>query len=1398
MNTILTPQGLKKYNDLLKKYQLINADEKKNSKVDFDSVILCCTEIITLCKNENVDPYPYLSDITNINKYFTDYSKQNIVILKAIAKLKVPLFLLKVFKKASDLSLWSFTEMVLECALIIDSKIIYDYYCSISRRISYLFIDFQNSKGSDIFLESIVGNIKENNDYNCLEFLYYENVPRFNYFFNAYKNYIKNNPNPSDFLLPFLVFISSGDMVAAADAASNKTTPPEVINRIIIKIPSIKEAINFIKTNNISSDIPQVENANEVELYENLDELISINSSLLAKRALYIYHHHHFVSYNPTYLAKILIRVDSTILNNPKSVFKDNPTVWVEIVNDKAFDAPKNSIFYYNSRFTKPLINHKQKTVIKKYSFRYYFDYSVLNELKIFVFELTENKTFILEVDSNFNIVNYQYDSDDIKHIETMISAFVNENNKFPKNLEYDEEFNKVFKTILSKQTSQLDDERKNKAPILLEKFEKIFKDKESPILETKVNIIPFFGLKLKEVNENLTRFAISNKYYFGFKINAKGTCIVKDYSTFLRAIEQNKLLEHSKTISFVHNINSFSTQAKNILSIINNHDLNATNSFSSYKEMFPITEFEFFDIVKNSSYDTFSFTFVSDSLNKTEELTFIEDLNVDAKILASGEITTNLKLVMGQVFIISSRTCDFLLDLNKKTIQKIKFLDENMLLTVRFLIDNPLFNSSYVSESFSKKIYPHISKSLEVDETFKAKNKVKDFLIKSYIDYEDYKVVIKTSFFDGDDEVKNGGNEYQTRQIIKYNNILNGFEFKDGVIKNEDSIAVFLVSDLTSLKELSEVYISESLNKMRKIKNSVRVNINVSISGGIITSHITEAQLNEAEIYEILKAYRKNKKYVLLKDKCIQLDKDNIDNLEKAIIDFNLDEKHLFKKVEIPTFNLFKMSEYEEQDYITFDVASKVKDILEKIKNYKKASYVPAANFVNTLYNFQLDGYKWLKVLYNNNLSGILADDMGLGKTIQMLAMLSDITSNKPILIVCPKGLVFNWKKEFEKFNVNFEAFTISGNKPLRDKIISTISGHNAYIISYDSLRNDSSLFENIEFDTVVLDEAQYIKNITAQKSVVVKKLKSDHKFVLSGTPVENSLLDLWSIMDFLMPGYLYTHQRFLEIQKGILQSNAYDINLLVNKTKPFILRRNKEDVLKELPPKTTEIIYCELNQSTPYYKEQLLKAKQLLEADKINHMNILASITKLRQICLSPKLLDDDFLETSEKIDISLELIKQAISNDHKVVVFSSFVKGLNALATEFDNINIKYFMLTGDTSGEDRLKYCDIFNNYDSKERVFLVSLKSGGVGLNLTGADIVIHLNPWWNLASENQATDRTHRIGQERPVTVYKLIISGTIEEKIIELQNRKKELSDLVINGDTPEFGFTDYRYLLE
>jgi SNF2 family DNA or RNA helicase len=513
--------------------------------------------------------------------------------------------------------------------------------------------------------------------------------------------------------------------------------------------------------------------------------------------------------------------------------------------------------------------------------------------------------------------------------------------------------------------------------------------------------------------------------------------------------------------------------------------------------------------------------------------------------------------------------------------------------------------------------------------------------------------------------------------------------------------------------------------------------------------------------------------------------------------------------KLERPLWSLANIDASHFKDLpVTFTISDKLVDIRKQMLGEKKLSFTEVPGEVQaTLRPYQKDGVNWVERLRVMYLNGILADDMGLGKTLQAIVAIAQYRMKKKALslIVCPTSLLYNWKEEFAKFDPELKVLVVDGIPSARKRIMENISKYDVIITSYTLLQKDVEHYKTVTFGYVILDEAQHIKNRGTRNAKSVKMTVAEHRLILSGTPIENSLDEMWSLFDFLMPGFLSTYDRFVEKYIRVTGAElSKNLEYLRKKVAPFILRRMKADVLDDLPPVSEIVYHCQLTDvQQELYRSYAESARnelvKLVERDGFDRVQIhvLATLTRLKQICCHPAIFAKEKAEAgdSAKYEMLMELLQTLIEGKHKTVIFSQYTRMLQIMREDFESRGIKFAYLDG--SSKNRLEIVKKFNE-DETLPVFLVSLKAGGTGLNLVGADTVIHYDMWWNPAVENQATDRVHRMGQKKNVSAYKLITLGTIEEKIAEMQKRKKGLVKKVVSCDDEAIAKLTWEDVLE
>jgi len=612
----------------------------------------------------------------------------------------------------------------------------------------------------------------------------------------------------------------------------------------------------------------------------------------------------------------------------------------------------------------------------------------------------------------------------------------------------------------------------------------------------------------------------------------------------------------------------------------------------------------------------------------------------------------------------------------------------------------------------------------------------------------------------------------------------------------NDEEIYRFVSEGLPNLMQAATVHVTERFSNMGVIQPP-SVSVGVRMDSDLLEMDIDTGEFPLEELMEVLHAYRLGQKYYRLTDgRFMQLEDNALTGLSQLADGLELTKAELRERaIRIPKYRALYLDRVlSEQEDINLTRDRNYRNLLRGVKSVGDSEFEVPQSLQSVLRNYQKVGFRWLKTMEQYRFGGILADDMGLGKTLQVIALLVDAKEageTLPSLIVSPTSLVFNWESELRRFAPQLRVCVVAGDTNQRREVLEQLGEYDVLITSYDLLKRDIPLYEDKLFRYHIIDEAQYIKNHTTQNAKAVKAVHSHQRFALTGTPVENRLSELWSIFDFLMPGYLFNYNKFREKYEMPIIKNRDEqmLEQLSRMVLPFVLRRLKKDVLKELPSKTETVLYAYLTgeQKKLYQAYAAQTRKQLMEGlDKpgnSNRMMILSLLTRMRQMCCDPSLCLENYEGGGAKEEVCIEILKSAIEGGHKVLLFSQFTSMLSILEKRLEKEGIKYYTLSGSTSRENRLRLVNRFNRDDTS--VFLISLKAGGTGLNLTSADVVIHYDPWWNLSAQNQATDRAHRIGQKNSVQVYKLIAKDTVEEKICRMQEQKQELAESVIQqGD--------------
>ena len=903
----------------------------------------------------------------------------------------------------------------------------------------------------------------------------------------------------------------------------------------------------------------------------------------------------------------------------------------------------------------------------------------------------------------------------------------------------------------------------------------------------------------------------------------------IKSLPEFFERMLNKEEYKYSSNLEFIHSKNVFKEEDRPLLDFVLKYAeiiKYANETVGSYGKYMRTMSNEYITISNTGLDEIFEILQGKKVLFKKDVLDtsiIFENYNPEIKFFVeqeeNGDYTINPNINVFEYDILKGSSYIYML--TKKTLNRCDKKFENT--TLKLL---NIYRENYTTKikfkreefpSFCSLIYPKLKEQItlkKIDKVLINKYIPKDLYIKLYLDYDENNYVIADlKFIYGNMEFNPLKEENITvaRDIAKENEYLDIFvntgfmlDQKNSrlILANEEKIYNFLSYEIEDYMKKFEVLVTDNFKKREIIKPKIG-EVGIKLENDLLKIDLSKMDFDIKELKEIMQKYILKKKYYRLKNgSFLDLRENNTMNFIDSLLK---DEEISYNELKngeliLPisrSMYLDKILQKIDTNVIKND---EYKKIINQISNKEIEEQIEIPKeIVKYLRNYQITGFKWLKILDNYKFGGILADDMGLGKTIQLLAVILYYIGKekepKPSIVVCPSSLSLNWKNEVNKFAPKIKTLVIHGNSEERKEQISNINKYNLVITSYDLLKRDIAEYENANYDFkyIIADEAQYIKNNNTQNAKAIKQIKADTKFALTGTPIENSLSELWSIFDFIMPDYLYSYRKFKELYEiPIIKDND---ELAIQKLKmliePFILRRTKKKVLTELPDKTISILNNEMqDEQLKIYMSYMANAKKeikeelLLNSFEKSQIKILALLTRLRQICCHPSLFISNYKGESSKLSQCMELLKDAILSGHKVLLFSSYSSMLEIIEKELKKQNIEYFKLIGSTKVADRIKLVENFNNND-KIKVFLISLKAGGTGLNLIGADMVIHYDPWWNLSAENQATDRTYRIGQKKNVQVYKLITKDSIEERIYELQEKKARLAKTMLSTET-------------
>ncbi len=883
------------------------------------------------------------------------------------------------------------------------------------------------------------------------------------------------------------------------------------------------------------------------------------------------------------------------------------------------------------------------------------------------------------------------------------------------------------------------------------------------------------------------------------YKIGNDHTYIIKNIGNFLDSIEQKEYIKYGKFLAFTHNEQAFTDFARRQLEFIN-------KSFYDYNE--PMMDKYFYN---EFGFDLRRELLIS-TLNIDDFYDLYKDYDLDNAYLCeiNGQIEAEI-IEEDEYYIIRLNECYFygqnylynvsdestlviverlLLDQDYKCCKLVKSFYEEEL-----VIPKAKFEEFYKYVLYPVKDYFHIKHLNEHKE-----NEYEYENIKIYGDIEDdNKIVFKIYYInENQDKIlafQNGFTTNYSQDLVeKYFQSIGTVDRETHLVYldiDSQKTYEFMREGLDFLKQYAEIYVTDALRKIGRSVN-YSLSVGVKIENDLLELDIESIDIPKIEIAKVLEQYKQKKKFYRLKNgELLYLESPELEELSSLIDNYHLQPRDIKNgMIKLHKNRAFSIeNDANQYEHIQMNRKQSFTKLIDQFDKNLHHTYSITPHYQNILRDYQKDGLQWLKTLHYYGFNGILADDMGLGKTLQIIALIDEIAADKTSIVICPSSLIYNWEDEVNKFAPHLKAKCIEGNADKRKHEILTYNQYQLLITSYDYMRRDFECYEEIDFEYIILDESQYIKNQKTKNAQSVKLLNGKHRLALSGTPIENSLAELWSVFDFLMPQYLFNYHYFQKhYETEIIKNNNEEVAEKLKKlVTPFILRRNKKDVLSELPDKieVTQLIPFTQQESEIYFANlaQVNSELQGLFKEKVvDKIQILAMLTKLRQICCEPRMLYENIETASSKLKASLELINNYKQNNQKVLLFSSFTKVFDLLEDEFRLNGISYFKITGSTTKENRKEYVKRFQ--EGGADVFLISLKAGGTGLNLTRAEAVIHFDPWWNVSAQNQATDRAYRIGQYKNVQVHKLIMKDSIEEKILTLQEKKKQLSDMLVENN--------------
>ena len=984
------------------------------------------------------------------------------------------------------------------------------------------------------------------------------------------------------------------------------------------------------------------------------------------------------------------------------------------------------------------------------------------------------------------------------------------------------------------------------------EEYDEIFKEAEKFLKEEKENIyekieeeeIKEFSEKLEKLKKRIDKTKISdsekNEYKLALEIEQLSSTVsalrvkagekslhyVKDLESFIYSVENEQFYEVTKKNIYNPDLHYFNETDKKVIKNLENYfkkknefGMNFNNNNYYYgnpqgEMMNPMLAEQIFSAIENKK-----------TIRSGSKTIYVTGEYEPIFAFQKDEFGKE-KIILRDFVVLSSASRYFTLKNGVSNIEKFHKMSDAEWEIMNALTDGTRKGTEYLNE-MSGKLFDEIKEVLSKYEIPIAKVTKKYGAVNIFVEEGNGKNKLQVTIscleesIRTDDgyfipkknkklqrEISEDFQKYADAQIIDLEyRMYVGFRAKQ--LKSDDIVLVIDRNEFLAMADIIDekysekvnINVSDEIKKVRKI--GVDVNIR-SAENELFSVNFNIEGIDEDDVETVLESVRNEEKFVTLSSgelvKIANRSAEEMAGIVDVMSDLRVGENKISK---IKALQLAQVSRSINEK---LNEIEEFKQLFQRIK--KRENKEPSSIKVK-LFPYQQIGFNWLKNMYDIGFGGILADDMGLGKTLQAISLISEIQlENEDLLgiIIVPTSLLHNWKEEFYKFS-DIKPILVEGNAETRKELVKKTE-KGILITTYQTFRNDVKNYKDKKFDVAILDEAQNIKNVSSLVKKATSKLESAVNFALTGTPIENSIMELWSIFDFILPGYLDNITKFRKKYKNSLNNpDSKKIFNLKNIVSPFILRRTKDEVLTELPEKVENNMIVELSkEQKKLYMAYVKRAKkELREFDKEenNNLKVLAILTKLRQICNSPQLFDENYTGEVAKIELLKELMPDILSNGHRILIFSQFLGTLEEVKKELEKEKIEYFYIDGSVKSKERMEISKKFNSGEGQ--VVLISLKAGGTGLNLVGADVVIHYDPWWNFTVENQASDRAHRIGQKKSVQVIKLITEGTIEEKIIKIQENKRTLSENILgknngnnNKDSKEIFEMDEKELME